>query len=166
MPSARMPIAGTRLLLSRKRKNSWRDGIIRWRGPEGEPKRGLKLRSRKANGMAVRSSVGVTSCAGQAQTSLIIACGALVREIQDVLSVNGLDSIEIAAIPALYHNRPEKIVPAVEAHIEAARRDRRFRRIFVAYADCGTGGDLDRLLARYRDVERLPGAHCYEFFSG
>ncbi len=116
--------------------------------------------------MAVRSSVGVTSCAGQAQTSLIIACGALVREIQDVLSVNGLDSIEIAAIPALYHNRPEKIVPAVEAHIEAARRDRRFRRIFVAYADCGTGGDLDRLLARYRDVERLPGAHCYEFFSG
>ncbi len=95
--------------------------------------------------------------------SLIIACGALVREIRDVLGANRLDAIDIAAIPALYHNRPEKIAPAVEAKIAEAKA--RYDRIFVAYADCGTGGDLDRVIGK-AGVERLPGTHCYAFFSG
>ena len=98
-----------------------------------------------------------------AKTSLIIACGALVREIRDVLGANRIDAIDIAAIPALYHNRPEKIAPAVAERIEAARG--RYERIFVAYADCGTGGELDRVIEA-AGVERLPGAHCYAFFSG
>lgn len=94
---------------------------------------------------------------------LIIACGALVREIQAALGANRLTAIDIAAIPALYHNRPEKIAPAVAAQIEAAGSQ--YDHIFVAYADCGTGGDLDRVIAK-AGVERLPGAHCYAFYSG
>ena len=95
--------------------------------------------------------------------SLIIACGALVREIRDVLGANRLSAIDIAAIPALYHNRPEKIAPAVAERIRAAKH--RYDHIFVAYADCGTGGDLDRVLAE-AGAERLPGPHCYAFFTG
>ena len=94
---------------------------------------------------------------------LVIACGALVREIQHVIGVNNLAAIEIAAIPALFHNRPEKITPAVAEKIREARG--KFDKIFVAYADCGTGGDLDRLL-ELEGIERLPGAHCYAFYSG
>lgn len=97
------------------------------------------------------------------QRSVIIACGALVREIQAVLGANRLDGIDIAAIPALFHNRPEKIAPAVAEQIVAARA--RYDHIFVAYADCGTGGELDKVLA-HAGVERLPGPHCYAFFSG
>lgn len=95
--------------------------------------------------------------------ALIIACGALVREIRDVLGANRLTAIDIAAIPALYHNRPEKIAPAVAERIAAAGD--RYDHIFVAYADCGTGGDLDRVIDA-AGVERLPGTHCYAFFSG
>lgn len=95
--------------------------------------------------------------------SLIIACGALVREIRDVLGNDRLAAIDIAAIPALYHNRPEKIAPAVAAKIETAGD--RYDHIFVAYAECGTGGELDRVIAA-AGAERLPGAHCYAFFSG
>lgn len=94
---------------------------------------------------------------------LVIACGALVREIKDVCALNGLDGIVVRAVPASYHNRPEKIVPAVARLITAARG--RYQRIFVAYGDCGTGGDLDRLLAA-EGIERLPGPHCYAFYSG
>lgn len=95
--------------------------------------------------------------------SLIIACGALVREIRDVLGNDRLAGIDIVAIPALYHNRPEKIAPAVAAKIEAAGD--RYDHIFIAYAECGTSGDLDRVIAA-AGAERLPGAHCYAFFSG
>lgn len=95
--------------------------------------------------------------------ALIIACGALVREIRDVLGANRLAAIDIAAIPALYHNRPEKIAPAVAERIAAAGDH--YDHIFVAYADCGTGGDLDRVIEA-AGAERLPGTHCYAFFSG
>jgi hypothetical protein len=95
--------------------------------------------------------------------ALIIACGALVREIRDVLGANRLGAIDIAAIPALYHNRPEKIAPAVAERIAVARDQ--YDHIFVAYAECGTVGDLDRVIAE-AGAERLPGTHCYAFFSG
>jgi hypothetical protein len=94
---------------------------------------------------------------------LVIACGALVREIQVLAAANRFAAIEIKAVPASYHNRPERIAPAVARRIAAARG--RYQHIFVAYADCGTGGALDRLLEA-EGVERLPGAHCYAFFSG
>ena len=94
---------------------------------------------------------------------LIIACGALVSELRAVLVASGIeDSVEVKYLPANLHNRPEKIAPQV-AELLAQESD---RRIFVAYADCGTGGHLDLVLAKYPKVQRLPGAHCYEFFAG
>jgi hypothetical protein len=36
--------------------------------------------------------------------------------------------------------------------------------MLVLYGDCGTGGLLDEVLAE-EGVERIAGAHCYEFFA-
>ena len=94
---------------------------------------------------------------------LLIACGALAKEIVEIKKLNGWAHIKVQCLPAALHNRPEKIPGAVKAEIEKYQSD--FDSIFVAYADCGTGGMLDKVLADY-DIERLPGAHCYEFFSG
>jgi hypothetical protein len=69
----------------------------------------------------------------------------------------------VQCLPADLHNRPERIPDAVRAKIRQFRR--RYASIFVAYADCGTGGLLDVVL-REEGVERIPGAHCYEFFAG
>ena len=80
-----------------------------------------------------------------------------------IRELNGWDHIEIQCLPAELHNFPERIPGAVRRKIDGARG--KFARIFVAYADCGTGGLLDRALAG-TGVERLPGAHCYEFFAG
>lgn len=77
--------------------------------------------------------------------------------------MNAWDHIEFQCLPAELHNAPEKIPAAVREKIEAERGN--FERIFVAYADCGTGGLLDKALAGL-GVERIPGAHCYEFFAG
>jgi hypothetical protein len=95
--------------------------------------------------------------------TLVIACGALIRELQVLIAQAGRGDIDLKAIPATYHNRPEKITPAVARRIAWARS--RYDRVFVAFGDCGTGGELDKLLAR-EGVERLPGAHCYAFYSG
>ena len=97
------------------------------------------------------------------KTVLVIACGALAKEIGELQRLNGWTHLKIQCLPAELHNRPEKIPDAVRAQIEAQRDH--FEHIFVAYADCGTGGMLDKVLAEY-GVERLPGAHCYEFFAG
>lgn len=94
---------------------------------------------------------------------LIIACGALARELMDVLKVSRLDWVDVECLPAILHNTPEKITDGVRQRIDRAAG--RYDRIFVGYADCGTGGMLDRLLEE-RGIERLPGAHCYEFFAG
>jgi hypothetical protein len=94
---------------------------------------------------------------------LLIACGALAKEIVEIKRLNNWDHIKIQCLPAELHNRPEKIPAAVKTEIE--KYQSQFDSIFVAYADCGTGGMLDKVLADY-DIERLPGAHCYEFFSG
>jgi hypothetical protein len=80
-----------------------------------------------------------------------------------VIAANGWRQVQVQCLPAELHNRPEKIPDAVRAKIRAARG--RFGRILVAYADCGTGGLLDRVLEA-ESVERLPGAHCYEFYAG
>src|SRR5215813_4707065 len=95
--------------------------------------------------------------------TLVIACGALAREIAALQRANGWDRLEVRCLPAELHNRPERIAPAVRAEIRAQRD--RYSSIFVAYADCGTGGALDALLAE-EGIERLPGAHCYEFYAG
>lgn len=95
--------------------------------------------------------------------TLLIACGALAREMLALIEANRWGHMTLECLPAKLHNRPEKIPDAVRDKIEAARG--RFERIFVAYADCGTGGLLDRALDG-RGIDRLPGAHCYEFFAG
>jgi hypothetical protein len=94
---------------------------------------------------------------------LIIACGALAREIAALRRANAWTDVDVQCLPPELHNRPERIVPAVREQISTHRS--RYDTIFVAYADCGTGGMLDVLL-REEGVERLPGAHCYEFFAG
>ena len=95
------------------------------------------------------------------QRVLVIACGALAREIAAV--TRGLPHIDLHCLPALLHNRPERIAPAVQVAISAARAD--YPRIFVAYAECGTGGALDAVLAE-EGVARLAGPHCYAFYTG
>lgn len=94
---------------------------------------------------------------------LIIACGALAHEIVAVKRANGWRHVTVQCLPADLHNRPERIPGLVRERIRAARGT--FDGIFVAYADCGTGGLLDAVLEE-EGVERLPGAHCYEFYAG
>ncbi len=100
---------------------------------------------------------------GNGPSALIIACGALAREVQAALDIGGISHVDLTCLPALLHNRPEKIPEAVRAAIAEARGT--YKRIFVAYADCGTGGLLDQVLAE-EGVTRLAGAHCYAFYSG
>ena len=94
--------------------------------------------------------------------ALIIACGALAQEIAALRRINHWEALDIQCLPPELHNDPKQIPGRVRAAIRAARD--RYTRIFVAYADCGTGGRLDAVLAE-EGVERLPGAHCYEFFA-
>lgn len=99
----------------------------------------------------------------EAARVLVIGCGALARELLAVVARNDLDSIDVTCLPAHYHNTPQLIPGAVEERILASRSE--YERIFVAYGDCGTGGALDQVLERH-GVERLAGAHCYEFLAG
>ena len=94
---------------------------------------------------------------------LIIACGAIAREINAVAKANGWQHIKITQIPAELHNHPEKIPSAVEQRLQDFAGE--YEHVFVAFADCGTGGMLDKVLDKYQ-VQRLSGAHCYEFFAG
>jgi hypothetical protein len=103
------------------------------------------------------------SVSGGESRVLVIACGALAREVQAVLTANRLDHITLTCLPAILHNRPEKIPDAVRAAIRENRA--RYERIAVAYADCGTGGMLDRVCEE-EGVARVAGPHCYAFFSG
>ena len=94
----------------------------------------------------------------------VIACGAIAREVLAIREANGLSHIDLLCLPAIWHAHPEKIAPGVEQAIAEARAEG-FSRIFVGYADCGTGGLLDRLCER-EGVERIAGPHCYSFFAG
>ncbi len=94
----------------------------------------------------------------------VIACGAIAREILAVSRQQGLDHIDLNCLPAIWHAYPQKIVPGLEAAVTEARKNG-FERIFFAYADCGTGGEIDRLCER-EDIARIEGPHCYSFFSG
>jgi hypothetical protein len=96
------------------------------------------------------------------QGLLIIACGALAHEIIALKRANAWDQVDVRCLPAELHNRPERIPGAVRELIRSSRGH--YRSIFVAYADCGTGGLLDAVLAE-EGIERIPGAHCYEFFA-
>jgi Protein of unknown function (DUF1638) len=96
--------------------------------------------------------------------TLIIACGALANEIAALKRANNWTDVDVQCLPPELHNRPERIVPAIREQLREKRTD--YESVFIAYADCGTGGMLDALLREEGGLERLPGAHCYEFFAG
>ena len=95
---------------------------------------------------------------------LLLACGALAREILAIRDLNGWGHVDLACLPAKLHNEPEKIPDAVRARVHQARADG-FGKIYVVYADCGTGGLLDKVCEE-EGVERIEGPHCYSFFEG
>jgi hypothetical protein len=99
-----------------------------------------------------------------AKPPLVIGCGALAVELVELTRRAGLPAMDLTCLPASLHNRPERIPGAVAARIRRARAEG-YDRIFVAYADCGTGGQLDRVLEA-EGVARLEGAHCYEVYAG
>ena len=97
-----------------------------------------------------------------ARRTLIIACGALAREIVH-LQRGPLAHLDVTCLPANLHNRPERIPAEMRRKIRESRTH--YDDILCLYADCGTGGELDRVL-REEGVTRIEGAHCYEFFIG
>jgi len=99
----------------------------------------------------------------QSPRTLLIACGALGREVVALKDMLGLDQLDITCLPAIWHNHPERIPAGVRSKIRSARG--RYDHILVAYADCGTGGELDRVLID-EGVDRISGPHCYQFFMG
>jgi hypothetical protein len=99
---------------------------------------------------------------GAGARTLVIACGALAREIV-ALQRGPLAHIDVTCLPAKLHNRPERIPSEMRRKIRENRA--RYDEILCLYADCGTGGELDRVLAE-EGVTRIEGAHCYEFFAG
>ena len=94
---------------------------------------------------------------------LVIACGALAREIIDLKNANGWTHLDLTCLPANYHLYPDKITSAVQAAV--AKHRAHYGQIFVAYADCGTGGLLQKACAEL-GVEMIAGPHCYSFFEG
>lgn len=100
---------------------------------------------------------------GGQQRVLVIACGAIARELLRVQKLNHWYHLDFQCLPPDLHNCPEQLPAAVEDKIRAAAGC--YQSVFVAFADCGTGGKLDAVLDRY-GIERIPGAHCYEFLAG
>lgn len=105
----------------------------------------------------------MTRATGTKGRILLIACGALAREILALNKANGWDHLHLQCLPANLHHCPDKIVPAVEKMVAERRAD--FDDIFVVYADCGTGGLLEAACERL-GVEMIAGPHCYSFFEG
>lgn len=97
------------------------------------------------------------------ESVLVIACGALAKEIHALKRRYGWMHLDMQCIDARLHNRPAQIPDRLRQKICENRG--RYDRIFVAYADCGTRGEIDRILAD-EGIERLAGAHCYQFFAG
>jgi Protein of unknown function (DUF1638) len=99
-----------------------------------------------------------------AAPTLVLGCGALARELLELVARNGLaGAVDVRCLPAQLHNRPHEIAPTVDAKLAQLAPD--YDRVFVAYADCGTSGALDAVLGKY-GAERLPGAHCYATYTG
>ena len=100
---------------------------------------------------------------GRGGPVLLLACGALAREILALISANGWDHLSVHCLPAKLHIRPELIAPAVEKAVLDNRG--RYDSIFVVYADCGTGGQLQATCDRL-GVQMVAGPHCYSFYEG
>ena len=130
-------------------------GVTIQSGGDTSTRAGLK-KSGTANRLTGKNTPATAS-------TLVIACGAIAHELIAITKANGWQHLDIQCLPAEWHNSPQLITPAVEQKILKFRQQ--YQQIFVAYADCGTGGHLDALLSRH-NIQRLPGNHCYEFFAG
>jgi len=108
------------------------------------------------------SEEGLDLARGDASV-LLIACGALAHEILALKRLNGWSHMDLRCLPAKLHLTPDRIPDAVEAVVRQAQRA--YERVFVVYADCGTGGLLQARCAAL-GVEMVPGPHCYSFFDG
>jgi hypothetical protein len=96
---------------------------------------------------------------------LVLGCGALVYDLLRLVKQNPSfsDKVNIQCLPASWHNSPQLIAPGVEDYL--SKNAHFYEEVYIAYADCGTGGALDNVLSKYQ-AKRIGGAHCYEFFAG
>lgn len=95
--------------------------------------------------------------------TLLLACGALARELIAIRDANGWTQMDLHCLPADLHLYPQKIPDAVEAAVQKHRDA--YDQIIVVYADCGTGGLLQARCDAL-GVQMIPGPHCYAFFDG
>ena len=93
---------------------------------------------------------------------LVIGCGALAEELSALKKANQWTAVDIKCLDAALHKRPERIADRLE--VALAQQHAHYDNIFIAYADCGTGGAVDRVADQF-NAQRLPGAHCYEFYA-
>ena len=94
---------------------------------------------------------------------LIIGCGAIAHEINEIIKLNNWNNVSLQCLNADLHNTPKRLPAKIKEAIESNLKE--YSKIFLAYADCGTGGLIDSMLKNY-GIERLEGAHCYEFYAG
>jgi Protein of unknown function (DUF1638) len=94
---------------------------------------------------------------------LVLACGALAREVGAIVRANRWEHVDVRHLPATLHATPRRITPALEEALQEAAG--RYDRLFVAYADCGTVGGIDDVCERY-GATRLAGAHCFAVYAG
>lgn len=102
--------------------------------------------------------------ANKSDRLLVIACGMVAREVLAVKEQAALDHLDLTCLPAEFHFYPDRIAPAMDRAVVDARAEG-YRDIFVGYADCGTGGMLDRICEKH-GVERMQGPHCFAFYQG
>ena len=100
----------------------------------------------------------------KADKILVIACGMIAREVLAVRERLSFDHLELTCLPAEFHFYPDRIAPALDKAITEARANG-YGQIFVGYADCGTGGMIDRICEKH-GVERMEGPHCFAFYQG
>ena len=105
-----------------------------------------------------------TATHGVGATVRVIACGMIAREVLAINKQLGHEHIDLKCLPADFHHHPDRIAPAADKAIREAREEG-FEHIFVGYADCGTGGALDRVCAEH-GVSRIEGPHCFSFYYG
>lgn len=127
--------------------------------------RAARLKAAKATSAdVIKSSTLVNSSTKNPNASaVVICCSALMRDIVSICKVNDWSHLDVQCISAQVHNYPDRITTEVKALIDVAKSKE--QHIFIAFADCGTGGQLDALIEQ-EQVERISGAHCYEFYAG
>jgi Protein of unknown function (DUF1638) len=135
------------------------------RRPRSEPpkRRRPALPPRSTPSDTDLTNTGLAPPARKSGRILLIACGALAREILDIKTLGGWDHVDLTCLPAILHNHPDRIADAVTAAVTKHRAT--YDQLYVVYADCGTGG---RLQSACDDlgVEMTKGPHCYSFYQG